>query len=144
MTSRETIQSVKDYVLAGNKNLQVLDTLLNKVATSAVAEVPHITEDKKRRRDLKPLSFSTLFIPISYSCHILNTSITKTKRSWNYSFFAKNFDISANQCTFLPNRKIPTIKKIRIRNISSTKITKSFSHLFPPPKRASASLGLYR
>lgn len=47
MTSKEAIQSVKDYVLADNKNLQVLDTLLNNVATSAVAEALPTTEDKK-------------------------------------------------------------------------------------------------
>lgn len=49
MTSKEAIQSVKDYVLAGNKNLQVLDTLLNNVTTSAVAEIPptkSVSEDK--------------------------------------------------------------------------------------------------
>lgn len=47
MTSKEAIQSVKDYVLAGNKNLQVLDTLLNNVATSAVVEALPPTENKK-------------------------------------------------------------------------------------------------
>lgn len=47
MTSKDAIQSVKDYVLASNKNLQVLDTLLNNVATSAVAEALPTTEDKK-------------------------------------------------------------------------------------------------
>lgn len=49
MTSKEAIQSVKDYVLAGNKNLQVLDTLLNNVATSAVTEnssTKPVSEDK--------------------------------------------------------------------------------------------------
>ena len=52
MTSKEAIQSVKDYVLAGNKNLQVLDTLLNNVATSAVAEAPPTTEDKKEEGEI--------------------------------------------------------------------------------------------
>lgn len=52
MTSKEAIQSVKDYVLAGNKNLQVLDTLLNNVTTSAVAKVPPTTEDKKEEGEV--------------------------------------------------------------------------------------------
>lgn len=52
MTSKEAIQSVKDYVLAGNKNLQVLDTLLNNVATRAVAEIPPTTEDKKKEGEV--------------------------------------------------------------------------------------------
>ena len=41
MTSKEAIQSVKDYVLAGNN-----------VATSAVAEVPPTTEDKKEEGEV--------------------------------------------------------------------------------------------
>lgn len=52
MISKEAIKSVKDYVLAGNKNLQVLDTLLNNVVTSAVAEIPPTTEDKKEEGEV--------------------------------------------------------------------------------------------
>ena len=52
MTSKEAIQSVKDYVLAGKKNLQVLDTLLNNVTIGAVAEVPPTTEDKKEEGEV--------------------------------------------------------------------------------------------
>lgn len=57
MTSKEAIQSVKDYVLAGNKNFQVLDTLLNNVVTSAVAEVLPTTEDKKKKERFKTSPF---------------------------------------------------------------------------------------
>ena len=59
MTSKEAIKSVKDYVLAGNKNLQVLDTLLNNVVTSAVVEaLPQLKiRNKKERLKASPFFF---------------------------------------------------------------------------------------
>lgn len=46
MTSTEIVKQIKDYVLAGNKNPQVIETLLLSYKDAVIDEIPPVAPPK--------------------------------------------------------------------------------------------------